>query len=364
METLSDKQLGRATLARQMLLERSTITPLKAVEALAGLQAQVPKPPFIGLWTRLVDFRRDALVKLIHQRKLVRTPLMRATIHLVTAKDFATLRPAIQPGLDKAMQSLLRKRLDGVDIDAIVAEAAAWFEDTPRPFNALRGHLESIHAEQDVRAMAYAVRMQLPLVQVPSEATWAYPNTADFTTAASWLGKPLGEGSAEALVRRYLAAFGPASVADAQSWSGVPSLKPAFESQRKKLATFHDERGKELFDLPKAPRPDAKTPAPVRFIPEFDNLVLAHADRRRLIDEEYRPRICTKNLRVLATYLVDGRAAGLWKTEVKRGTARLIMSPFYDVSKRAMKALHAEAKRLLTFCEPDAKAYEVLVGDG
>lgn len=320
---LTLRQINRATLARQMLLARATLPPVKAIEQLAGMQAQQPRPPFIGLWTRLAHFQRDELCKLLHQRQVVRVTAMRGTLHLLSTADYLNLRATIQPALTKGMQSILRERATDLDFEALHRTASAFFGKGSAPFDALRQHFKAQDPKSDERAMAYAIRMHLPLVQVPTEdAPWAFPASADFAMAEAWIGKKikLDEAPAHELVRRYLAAFGPATPADAQAWSGLQGLREVFEDLRQELVVFKDERKRELFDLPDAPRPDADTPAPVRFVPDFDNLVLAHADRTRVIDDVHRPLVVTKNLLVRATFLVDGFVAGVWKTERKKKT--------------------------------------------
>jgi hypothetical protein len=358
--TLTPAALGRATLARQLLLARAKLSPVAALEELVGLQAQLARPPYVGLWTRLAGFRREALTRAIDAREAVRATLMRCTLHLVSARDYRRFRAALQPALDKGMRSAVGARLGAVDVPAVLAASARFFGERPRTFDELRVWAAARDRTLDVRALAYAVRCSLPLVQVPVAGSgWAYPGAAAFTLAASWLGGTLDDDGAEALVLRYLAAFGPATVADAQSWSGLPALKPAFEALRPKLRTFADDRGRELFDLPKAPRPDPETPAPPRFLPEFDNLLLGHADRRRLIAEDHRAKVITANLLIPATFLVDGTAAGSWKTERKRDVATLVASPFVKLSAAARAALAAEADELLRFLEPDAARREV-----
>jgi len=209
--------------------------------------------------------------------------------------------------------------------------------------------------------MAYAIRMHLPLVQVPTDDAWGFPAASDFALADDWLGKkiPTEEAPAHMLVRRYLAAFGPATPKDAQVWSGLQSLRAAFEELRPELVTFRDERKRELFDLPDAPRPDEDTPAPVRFLPEFDNLVLAHDDRTRVIADEHRPKVTLKNLQVRATFLVDGFVAGAWKVERKKKTATLVLEPFGKLTKKTLTELEREGEALLRFVEEDAEARDV-----
>ncbi len=357
--TLTLRQLNRATLARQLLLEREKTPALRAIERLAGLQAQLARPPFIGLWSRLEGFRREELLKLLQRREVVRATLMRGTLHLLSAKDYLALRASLQPGLDRGMASILRERAERLDVTQLAEEARAFFEEEPRTFEALRDHLMTLHPQGDERAMGYSVRLRLPLVQVPTESDWGYPGTADFAVAETWLGKPLGtDATPHALVLRYLAAFGPSSVADAQAWSGLQGLRSVFEELRPQLRTFRDEDGKELFDVPKAPHPDEDTPAPVRFVPEYDNLIVARADAR-FVAAAHRKAIFLPGLRVLPTFLVDGFAAGTWKAERKKATATLVLEPFGPLTKPAKEALTEEGEALARFVEPDAKSVDV-----
>ncbi|ATB47459.1 winged helix DNA-binding domain-containing protein [Corallococcus macrosporus] len=358
---LTLRALNRATLARQMLLEREKTSVLGAVEQLLALQAQQAKPPFIGLWSRVAGFGRDSLNVLLHRKEVVRATLMRGTLHLASAKDYRHLRASFTPLLEASVASVLRERAKGLDVAPLVKDARAFFDEAPRTFEALRDHLVARYPRNDERAMGFAVRMFLPLIQVPTETAWGYPGTTDFAVAESWLGASLrAEADLPTLVRRYLAAFGPATVADAQTWSGLKGLKATFESLRPSLRTFRDEKGRELFDVPEAPRPDEDTPAPPRFLPEFDSLVLGHEDRARLVDEAYRPRLITKNLRVPATFLVDGFIAGTWTVERKRSVAALVVEPFAPIKKKKDRdALAKEGEALLRFLEPDARTFEV-----
>lgn len=361
MTTLSTRQLNRALLARQMLLSREKTATTDAVERLAGLQAQVARPPFVGLWTRLEGFRRDDLLEALRKRQVVRVTAMRATLHLMTAADYVDLRGALQPGLSRGMQSILRDRAKSFDMEAVKSEGRAFFGGSPETFDAFRIHCKEKHPDGDERAMAYAVRTHLPLVQVPTDAAWGFPAAAAFALADEWLGTeiPTGEAPAHALVRRYLAAFGPATPGDAQVWSGLSGLRAVFEELRPSLATFRDERKRELFDLPEAPRPGEDEPAPVRFLPEFDNLVLSHDDRTRVMADEHRSRVVTKNLQVNATFLVDGFVAGTWKVERKKKTATLVLDPFGPLAKKTLAALEKEGDALLRFVEEEAEVREV-----
>lgn len=355
-KVLSTRALNRALLARQMLLERETATPIAAIERLVAVQAQLARPPFVGLWTRVDRFRREMLANALHERTVVRVTALRGTLHLMTAADYVALRPTIQPALDRGMQAILRDRVRNLDLAALDDEARRFFGNAPATFDALRAHFKRKYPKGDERAMAYAIRTRLPLVQVPTDAPWAFPAAADFAMADTWLSTrvPRTSAAAHELVLRYLAAFGPATLGDAQVWSGLSGLREVFEDLRPRLVTFRDARKRELFDLPDAPRPPEDTPAPVRFLPEFDNLVLSHDDRTRVIADEHRPRVTLKNLQVRATFLVDGIVAGTWKSERKRKAAVLVIEPFGSIPKRRRAELEAEGIALLEFLEEDA----------
>ncbi len=360
---LSLRALNRATLARQMLLERAAVPVEGAVARLFGMQAQIPRPPFIGLWSRLAGFDRQALATALGERRVVRATAWRGTLHLLTANDLLAFRGALQPMLSRGMQSILRNRVESFDMEELLAAARAFFGSAPATFDAARAHLAARFPVADERAMGYAVRTHLPLVQVPDGSAWGFPAAAGFALAEDWLGRaiPIGSDGLPALVRRYLAAFGPASITDAQNWSGIGGLRATFAALRGELATFRDGRGRELFDLPGAPRPEEATPAPVRFLPEYDNLVLGHDDRSRIVADEHRPRLVTKNLQIPATFLVDGFVAGTFKVERRKKTATLTLAPFGKVLKRDLRALEAEGDALLAFAEPEAATREVVV---
>lgn len=339
-----------------MLLEREKISTTAAIERLVAMQAQIPRPPFMGLWTRLQRFEREDLLRLLREKKAVRATAMRGTIHLMSTKDFLSFRPVLAPMLVDGANSIVGKRIPHVDREALLEKGRAFFGKTPAPFDGFRKLLEKDHPALDIRAMAYTVRMAVPLVMVPDDATWGFPRDAGFALAEQWLGAkfPAKPMSLEAVVLRYLAAFGPATPSDAQTWSALKNLRPVFEALRPKLVTFRDERERELFDLPDAPRPGEKTPAPVRFLPEFDNILLGHDDRRRIIADEHRPRIFLKNLQVLGAFLLDGFVAGSWKTERKKKEAVLTLTPFVPIPKKTVAALEQEGEALLGFLEPDA----------
>lgn len=362
-QILSQRALNRATLARQMLLARERTTALDAVERLLGLQAQLPRPPYVALWARVAGFQREELTGLVQRREVVRATLMRCTLHLMSTRDYLQLRPAIYPALDRAMRGVLRERAERLDMPALLAAARGHLASAPRTFEALRDLLVGADADGDARAMGYAVRCQLPIVQVPTATAWGYPAAAEFVTTETWLGAApaWGDASPSLLIRRYLAAFGPASVGDMQTWSALTGLREAFEALRPSLSVFRDERGRELFDLPDAPRPSEDTTAPVRFIPDFDSLILAHDDRRRLIADEHRAAIFLPNLRILPTFLVDGRVAGTWKIEAKKASATLVIEPFTAVPRAARAALTEEGDELVRFVEPEAASFAVRI---
>jgi Winged helix DNA-binding domain len=358
---LTTRDLNRALLARQSLLDRQKTTISRTLTHLVALQAQVPRPPFVALWTRLRDFDRDDLLKPLARRSIVRVVAMRGTLHLMTDKDAVAFRGAMQPMLTRGMETILRERATALDIGQLETAARRFFDKAPATFDALRKHLKERFPKGDERAMAYAIRMHVPIVQIPTDVMWGFPSSADFALADGWLGRKISTDTAPAhqLVTRYLAAFGPATPADAQCWLGLQGLREVFEDLRLSLATFRDERKRELFDIPNAPRPAADTPAPVRFLAEFDNVLLGHADRSRIIDDRFKPKVITKNLLVPGTFLVDGFVAGTWKVERKAKTATLKLSPFLPLQRKTVAALEEEGDKLLAFLEPDADALTV-----
>ena len=362
MESLTHRQLNRATLARQMLLRREDVSVVTAVERLIGMQTQEPRPPFIGLWTRLDDFDRQDLLQALHEHQIVRGTLMRGTLHLMGATDYAAYRQALQPVLTRAL-SVLGERSEGLDPEQVLPVARHLLSERPRTFGELRSLLEAKFPHINDRALGFCVRMLLPLVMVPTQARWGFPADAEFALAETWLEQPLAPGDETAtqhLVLRYLAAFGPATVADVQTWSGLQALKPVLAALRPQLRVFRDEQRKELFDLPDAPRPAEDTPAPPRFLPEFDNLLLSHADRTRVLANEHRNLVkVTGNLRVRATFLIDGFVSGTWRTERKRGSATMSLVPFVPLSQPDLAALSEEGEALLRFLEDDATHFEV-----
>jgi hypothetical protein len=335
-----------------MLLAREPVPAVEAIERLAGLQAQEPKPPFIGLWSRVEGFGREDLHAALGDGSAVRGLLMRATLHTVSGRDFAAFRAPLQTTMSAAFGGV--RVAKGVDLEPVLPVARELLAECPRTMGELRALLSERFPDINDRALGYGVRTHVPLTMVPSDDRWGFPRDAEFALAEAG-----DDDSPEQLVLRYLAAFGPATAADAQTWSGVKGLKAVFEELRPELTLLSDDRGRELFDLPDAPRPDGETPAPPRLLPEFDNLVLAHTDRTRILDDDHRPLVVTKNLRVRATALVDGRVAATWKSERKGKKATLTIEPFGKLPKAASEVLAADAEALLRFVEEDAASFDV-----
>ena len=359
---LTLRELNRATLARQMLLRRRKLSVLDAVEHLVGMQAQAPAPPYVGLWTRLEGFHPDELSCLILDRKAVRIALMRDTVHLVSARDCLRLRPLVQHIVERNLNSnrAHRKNIEGMNIEELVAMGRALIEEKPRTARELGKLLQERWPDRDDASLARAIRHLLPLVQVPPRGVWGKSGQTTHTTVETWLGRTLDpESSLGEMIVRYLGAFGPASVKDAQTWSGLTGLRDVVKRLRPRLATFRDENGEELFDLPDAPRPGPDTLAPPRFLPAFDNLILSHADRTRIVANDYRRVLASKNGMVPATVLVDGFVRGTWKTERTREKATLRIAPFERLSRQNRYSLTEEGERLVRFIEEDAKHHEV-----
>lgn len=356
---LTLRQLNRATLARQLLLERSALAVPAALERLVGLQAQLASAPYVGLWTRLRDFHREDLATLIEHRIVVKATLMRGTLHLFTADDYVRFRATLQPLLSAGWAAIVKNREANFDLAELLKVARRYLDEQPRTFAEISEMLLQWQPKQDVGAMRYGVRTHLPLVQVPIPTGWSYSNKPEFTLAESWIGRALDtENHLPELVLRYLAAFGPASVTDAQTWLGL-KLKDTFEQLRPKLQTYRDETRRELFDLPNLELPAEDTPAPVRFLPEYDNLLLSHNNRTRVIADEDRAKVYLPGLRVAATILIDGFVRGVWKVEKTKTAAALVIEPFAKLAKKERSALQEEGDRLLRFVEAKAKSYEV-----
>ncbi|MGH3880761.1 MAG: winged helix DNA-binding domain-containing protein [Actinophytocola sp.] len=365
MEVLSLRAINRATLARQLLVERETRPAESAIEHLVGLQAQAPFPPYTGLWTRLVDFRPAELADALVERRVVRVVLMRGTVHLVTAADACFLRPLVQVIMDRDLRTNVQhaRNLTDVDIGKVADAARSALEDEALTAKELGVELATRWPSVPPGSLAHVARGQLTLVQVPPRAVWGRSGQTRYRTVEHWLGRSVDAAPDPArLVLRYLGAFGPATVADIQTWSGLTRLREVVDPLRSRLRVFADESGRELIDLPDAPRPPADLPVPVRFLPEFDNLLLSHADRSRVMSEEFRKRLFgVKNGVFPGTFLVDGFLRGEWRVSKARKAATLTITPWGKVSKKDTAALVREGRRMLEFAAPDAESRDVLV---
>ncbi|WBB62195.1 winged helix DNA-binding domain-containing protein [Streptomyces sp. WMMC500] len=352
--TLSTRRLNRALLARQLLLDRVDMPLTDAVAHLLGLQAQAPRPPYHALAARLRGFDPAALSALLESREVVRLVTLRSTVHLHTPADALTLRPFSAPALERELRTF-RGRLQGVDLDRLTALTRELAEPGPVSLREIGDELRREWPEHDPLALKVAARILLPLVQVPPRGLWGRGGQVAHATARSWLGaEPAADPDVAPLVLRYLAAFGPASVRDMQAWCGVTRLRPHFEALRPRLRTFRDERGTELFDLPDAPRPAADTPAPARFLGEFDNLTLAHADRTRVVSDEFRRRGYRRD-HAFGGFLVDGFVRGLWRVTRDDGAATMHLETFAPLTRGERPGVEAEAAGVLEMLAPGSR---------
>lgn len=365
MTNLDRRTINRATLARQLLLERAVLPVPDAVEHLVGLQAQTTQSWYVGLWTRLVDVDPVAVGEALERRELVRLPVMRSTIHLLTADDALAVRPLTQPPIERSTMGQYRRHLDGVDRAVLVAVTAELVGQQPRLASELGRLLAERFPGHDPTALASAARAWLPMVQVPPRGVWGRSGKAVQAPLETWLGRPQTELPVADLVTRYLAAFGPATARDVQTWCGLTKLAEVLDALRPELRVFTDPDGATLFDLPDAPRPDPETPAPVRFLYDFDNLLLSHSDRRRVFgdpeDTDYASHGYTvgSNLQP-SSVLVDGFIAATWKVERQRGRAALTVRGFRPFTTAERAAIEEEGLALLAFLHP-GDAFDVQV---
>jgi hypothetical protein len=363
-DRITARALNRAMLDRQLLLRRHPMRPEAAIGHLLGLQAQVPKDPYTGLWSRLHGFHPDKLSALLLERRVVRTTLMRSTIHLVTAADAVDLRRLMQPVILRMNRdSVFGRRLDGVDLDAVAAAGRAAVDERPRTAHELGMVLAERWPDRDRPALANAARTLVPMVQITPRGTWGASHQPTWAALDTWLadgadGADGDEGDRTAsvtgtgltldgMVLRYLAGFGPATVRDVQAWSGLTRLAEVVDRLRPQLRTFRTTEGRELFDLPDARRPHEDTPAPVRYLPEYDNLGLGLADRSRfVVDVRPLPSMVGTGLS-WGTVLVDGCFGGMWRIADEDGRAVLTIAPTSRYSRRQRADLVDEGLRLL-----------------
>jgi hypothetical protein len=338
VRTLTQAELNRALLARQLLLERARAPIPRALERMGGLQAQYAPAMYVGLWTRVAGLERDALTHALERRSVIQATLMRATIHLVSKQDYWPFAVAIRDPRRRWWERTHPNRPP--DMPAAAKRLRRFLADGPRR----RKEIEEFLG----RERALGVGAYLDLVRVPPSGTWEQRRADLYATAEDWVGpeKATPEEGVTLLARRYLAAFGPAPKADIADWAGIPVGQLSETLDRLKLRRFRDEQGKELLDVERAPLPDADTPAPPRFLPVWDATLLVHARRSGILPEEYRPLVFNvKTPHSVNTFLVDGRVAGTWRYE--RG--RVNVEPFEPVPRKARRELDDEAKRLAAF---------------
>ncbi len=361
MTTLTDRQLNRATLARQMLLERSDMGIVAAVEWLLGLQGQQTHDPYIGLWSRLAGFTHEALTALIVDRTLTRATTMRGTLHLHSPDDLIGIRELMQPFLRGVWNSNFRKRFGDNDEAAVLKLARELIDTQPMTAGHLGKRLKEAFPTADALSMTVLLQMHDTLIQVPPTRIWGSGHAPLLTRIGNWLPPPYERPIArETLVRRYLAAYGPASVADMQTWSRLTKLGEVFEALRPELITFTAPDGRELFDLPDAPRPAADTPAPVRFLPLYENAYLGYDNRRRMLAEDDAKRInIFENFK--PGVLVDGVIAAGYTIETRKRAAVLEIEPYHKLRKAEIADLEAEGERFLRFMAEKAETFDMRV---
>jgi hypothetical protein len=365
--TLTSRQLNRALLARQHLLDRSAMPPSAMVTHLVALQAQNPQDPYVGLWSRLERFDPAGVSAALERRELVRLGLLRTTLHLVTAEDARRLWPILEPVLGRAWSSgPFRKDLEGVEMSAVLAAAHGMLGET-RTIAELGRLLAAEFPGRRPTSLAYAARFLLPIVQVPPRGLWGRTGQAAWRHVDAWVeadpstarnGSSDERSGVPDLVMRYLAAFGPATPADVSTWSWLTGIREVFEGLRPRLRVYRDPAGRELFDLPDAPLPHSDTPAPVRFLPEFDNVALSHADRARIMAPEAVGRLTG----FVGTFLVDGFVAGQWRVARRGDRATLVIDPFVPVGGGERDDLQAEGASLLEFLAGGAGERDVAFG--
>jgi hypothetical protein len=358
---LTLRALNRTLLQRQFLLQRTNRSALEVIEHLVAMQGQDPNWPYVGLWTRKTSFGHDDLTALLHDRSVVRSTMVRATQHLASAADFAWLRPAVQPLLDRHVRaSYYTEQLGDLNLDEVVKTALEFLGDRAVPRRDLSRMLTERYPGRKGAPLAGAVEVRTPLVHPAPGCTWGSwwsRPSVPVAQAQAWTGRPMDSGPGiERLILRCLAAFGPATVHDAKTWSGLNlrEIRPAVEELRPQLRSYRDEQGRELLDLAAAPLADAEAPAPARFLPAYDNAILSHADRSRIIAAEDRPKVVDGAV-VEPTFLIDGFVAGTWVLEGPVVRIR----PFAPLAEDDAAHLHAEAERLAPFLAPGGEAPRV-----
>lgn len=350
---LTRRELNRTLLGRQLLLGRRRMAAADAVEHLVGMQAQNPLDPYFGLWSRLDDFDQAELSKLVANRAAVRAWLMRGTIHLVTARDCLVLRPVMDSVLRAALTAQqFGQDAAGIDRDELMAAAEEVLADEPMTRAELGRSLTERWPAVKAESLGLAASCLVPLLQVPPRGTWGATHRATMARVVTFLDAPLADDDdpGEAILR-YLRAYGPAAPKDVRAWCYKTGLREVIDRLRPELRTFRDESGTELLDVPDGELFDAETPAPPRFLPEYDNALLSHDDRSRVIAPGKAKRLWWKG-----TVLVDGFIAGTWKFEREKGSLTLAIGPLGRWRKADRDEVTAEGERLLQFAAADAEA--------
>jgi Winged helix DNA-binding domain len=356
---LDRRTLNRSLLARQFLLERVDVPILDAVERLMGMQAQVPLDPYVALWSRLRAFDPTELGRLLLDRKLVRMTLMRATLHLVSARDGHRVRSVLQGVIERAFASSpFCRNLADLDLAPLLARGVELVEQEPRTIAQMAVALGEEWPRHDPTSLAYAVRYLVPLVQVTPRGVWGKTLQPTVTTLTCWVGGPSGATmSGDELVLRYLSAFGPATVSDIRAWSGLAEVRALIGGLRPRLRVYRDEAGRELYDVRDGVFGDRSAPAPVRFLPQYDNLLLAHADRTRIMDQVTWGTAFTHH----GTVFVDGFLTGAWRLNAKSHEAALTVELRAPVGRADLKQVASEAEQLLEFLTPQARSRRLSV---
>jgi hypothetical protein len=350
---LSRRALNRATLDRQLLLRRHPSAPLEAVRHLAGLQAQAPQAPYLGLWTRLSDFSPEAFSDLLTSRTVLRAQVMRATVHVVDAADYRLFRGLFQPLMERVLMPNFGPNLTGVDLAELASLTSEHLTEQPRSRADLAKLLAKRWPDNDPMSLANAATFLVPVVQIPPRGLWRRTGAPVWADARSWLGGELSTRSdaLDQLVLRYLAAFGPATVADIRTWSGLTRLHEV--TGRLDLGRYEGEDGATLWDLPGLSLPDPDVPAPPRFLPEYDNLLLSHADRSRVIPHRRAVPLPPGNGATTGTVLIDGEWNAGWKLTRDKESALVTVSPYVKLTAPVRDAVTAEALSMLAFLAPD-----------
>jgi hypothetical protein len=354
--TLTLRELNRATLARQLLLRRHRVSVTKAIGRTAGLQAQWPPSPYLGLWSRVEGFRADDLMRAIVRRNVVKATLMRRTLHLVTARDYLAYGGIFRASMIRELERQRAALGDDVDLAAEGERVAALTADRPRSrpeLLALLGLPKLRLEERSPWLLWYGLASYAGLVNGPESSVWrSHTAGGTFVPARTWLGADAAAGDAAtaSLVRSYLAAFGPASRPDIAQWTGMARVVVDRGLAGLELRQFRDEHGRELYDLPRAPLPGGDVRAPARLLPRFDNLVLSHDDRRRVLAQEHRGTVIEGG-EVRATFLVDGFVSGLWSVD----GGRVRLAPFAPLPRVARREVEAEAAAVEAFLRASGK---------